>query len=168
MLKRQSIIRALNASTVISFIVGFTIIALLITEAFGNLNNYEWMYGCFIFFAVFIFISVFIDIILSVAAAKIKTRKQAIVCAVFSFITLNITAGIKFLQLNSEDLSQIIEYKKGRPYYNGQQISQQKRSSFVSTDNVDKLRTLEQYRALYNQGLISEEEFEKKKEELLK
>lgn len=169
MYKRQQIIKALRASTVILFIVGFTILSLIIARTLGEFVIDDVIFDIFIFFVVFIFVSSFIDIVLGSFAAKITTWKQAIICAIFSFITINITAGIKFLKLNEEDLSQTIEYRKGQPYSNNKPLNgYQKPNSFASTDTVDKLRTLEQYRALYNNGLISEEEFEKKKEEILK
>ena len=104
--------------------------------------------------------------ILTDASYTFSSKAQSIVFSVFCFLILNFYAGILALKMTDKELeAKINKFKKYEktPVKKEHYIS----SPAVMTTEDKKIETIKKYKKLFDEGVITEEEFEKKKKQLL-
>ena len=104
--------------------------------------------------------------ILTDASYTFSSKAQSIAFSVFCFLILNFYAGILALKMTDKELeNKINKFKKYEktPVKKEHYIS----SPAVMTTEDKKIETIKKYKKLLDEGVITEEEFEKKKKQLL-
>ena len=119
-----------------------------------------------LFLSPTLFLCCIVSGILTDASYTFSSKGSKIAFSVFCFLVLNIYSGVLALQMTEKELETKIDKRKKK------KNNKIKKENYVSspaimTSEDKKIETIKKYKKLLDDGIITEEEFDKKKKQLL-